>query len=97
MSRKGARVEFFGGLPKSNPYANLNTIRATGCKRRQPCGNLRLSEGGQDLDAPIIIETSLWQLEGISFRAGDPHRGLAIYYAHINLLANSKEFEQIPV
>jgi len=25
MAGKGARVEFFGGLPKSNPFANLNT------------------------------------------------------------------------
>lgn len=25
MAGKGARVEFFGGLPKSNPYATLNT------------------------------------------------------------------------
>jgi len=25
MAAKGARIEFFGGLPKSNPYANLNT------------------------------------------------------------------------
>ena len=54
-------------------------------------------KAAKDLDAPIIIETSRWQLEGISFGAGDPHRGLAIYYAHINLLANSKEFEQTPV
>jgi len=25
MAAKGARIEFFGGLPKSNPYANLHT------------------------------------------------------------------------
>jgi L-iditol 2-dehydrogenase len=25
MAAKGARLEFFGGLPKANPYANLNT------------------------------------------------------------------------
>jgi fructose-bisphosphate aldolase class II len=48
-------------------------------------------------DAPIVIETSLWQLEGISFGAGDGLRGLALYYAHINLLANSEEFRQVPV
>jgi len=51
----------------------------------------------KELDAPIVIETSLWQLEGISFGAGDAKRGLALYYAHINLLANSEEFQQVPV
>jgi L-iditol 2-dehydrogenase len=25
MAGKGARIEFFGGLPKSNPYATLDT------------------------------------------------------------------------
>jgi len=49
------------------------------------------------LDAPIVVETSLWQLEGISFGAGDARRGLALYHAHLNLLANSVEFRQIPV
>ena len=51
----------------------------------------------KELDAPIILETSLWQLEGISFGAGDPIRGLALYCAHINLVANSEEFIDIPV
>jgi len=51
----------------------------------------------RELDAPIVIETSLWQLEGISFGAGDARRGLALYHAHLNLLANSEEFRQTPV
>ena len=51
----------------------------------------------KQLGAPIVIETSLWQQEGISFGAGDATRGLALYYAHVNLLANSAEFEQVPV
>ncbi|UCF96456.1 MAG: class II fructose-bisphosphate aldolase [Spirochaetaceae bacterium] len=51
----------------------------------------------KELDAAIVIQTSLWQLEGISFGADDALRGLAVYYAHINLLANSKEFHQVPV
>jgi fructose-bisphosphate aldolase, class II len=47
--------------------------------------------------APIFIETSMWQLEGISFGAGDPIRGIAQYIAHISLLANSDEFKEVPV
>ena len=51
----------------------------------------------KEMDSPIIIETSIWQLEGISFGAGDPLRGIALYIAHINLLANSEEFRDTPV
>ncbi len=48
-------------------------------------------------NAPVIIETSMWQLEGISFGAGDPVRGMAQYIAHIAILANSEEFKDVPV
>jgi fructose-bisphosphate aldolase class II len=51
----------------------------------------------RNLGAPIMIETSQWQLEGISFGAGDPSRGLALYFAHLSLLAFSEEFVGIPV
>ncbi|MBN2324277.1 MAG: class II fructose-bisphosphate aldolase [Spirochaetes bacterium] len=48
-------------------------------------------------DSPIIIETSLRQLQGISFGAGDPVRGMALYIAHLNILAGSEEFFTVPV
>jgi fructose-bisphosphate aldolase class II len=51
----------------------------------------------RNLGAPIMIETSQWQLEGISFGAGDPGRGLALYFAHLSLLASSEEFAHVPV
>jgi len=51
----------------------------------------------KEAKAPIVIETSMWQLEGISFGAGDPVRGMAQYIAHISLLANSDEFMEVPV
>jgi len=51
----------------------------------------------RSLGAPIMIETSQWQLEGISFGAGDPGRGLALYFAHLSLLASSEEFAEVPV
>ena len=48
-------------------------------------------------DAPIIIETSLWQLTGHSFGAGDPMIGLDRYLAEIATLANSPRFLNVPV
>ncbi len=46
----------------------------------------------RNLGAPVTIQTSLWQLDGTSFGAGDPARLLALYFAHLSLLANSEEF-----
>ncbi len=54
-------------------------------------------KAAKEMDAPIIIETSRWQLEGISFGAGDPIRGIAVCIAQINIFADSKEFREIPV
>jgi fructose-bisphosphate aldolase, class II len=54
-------------------------------------------KAAKEAAAPIIIETSMWQLEGISFGAGNPSLGMAGYIAHIALLANSAEFKDVPV
>ena len=54
-------------------------------------------KAAKESDAPVIVETSMWQLEGISFGAGDPVRGMAQYIAHIAILANSEEFADVPV
>ena len=51
----------------------------------------------RELDAPVIIETSLWQLTGRSFGAGDPTLGIDRYLADLTALANSKEFIGLPV
>ena len=48
-------------------------------------------------DAPIIIETSLWQLTGHSFGAGNPLTGMDCYLAEISVLANSERFRDVPV
>jgi fructose/tagatose bisphosphate aldolase len=48
-------------------------------------------------DAPLIIETSLWQLEGHSYGAGDAIRGLSRYIADLAVLADSPEYRSIPV
>ncbi len=54
-------------------------------------------EAALQVDAPVIIETSLWQLEGYSFGAGDPITGVARYLADLAVMANSKKYENIPV
>ncbi len=47
-------------------------------------------------EGPIIIESSLWQLEGISFGGGDAVLGLGRYIVDTALLANSDEFKDVP-
>ncbi len=54
-------------------------------------------EAARALDAPIIIETSLWQLTGRSFGAGDPVRGLAHYLADVALIAADPAYQDVPV
>lgn len=51
----------------------------------------------RELAAPIIIETSLWQLTGVSFGAGDPCVGIDRYLADIGALANADAFRSTPV
>lgn len=50
-----------------------------------------------ELDAPVIIETSLWQLQGHSFGAGDPLLGIERYVATVAGLANHAHFDAVPV
>jgi fructose/tagatose bisphosphate aldolase len=54
-------------------------------------------EAAREADAPIIIETSLWQLTGRSFGAGDPLLGMARYLAQLSVLAESERYARVPV
>jgi fructose/tagatose bisphosphate aldolase len=54
-------------------------------------------EAARQCDAPIIIETSLWQLIGHSFGSGDPILGLTQYLGFVTTLANSSRFASVPV
>jgi fructose-bisphosphate aldolase, class II len=54
-------------------------------------------EAARECDAPIIIETSLWQLTGRSFGNGDPILGLARYLADLTALAASARYREVPV
>lgn len=54
-------------------------------------------EAASQLNAPVIIESSLWQLEGQSFGAGDAILGLSGYITNLALLANSDRYRHVPV
>ena len=54
-------------------------------------------EAARECEAPIIIETSLWQLTGHSFGAGDALMGMARYLAELTVLANSERYREVPV
>ena len=54
-------------------------------------------EAARQADAPVIIETSLWQIKGHSYGYGDPILGVARYLADLMVLANSERYQHIPV
>lgn len=51
----------------------------------------------KELDAPIIIETSLWQLTGHSWGAGDPVLGMELYIDFLLGKGETEEFAGIPI
>ncbi len=54
-------------------------------------------EAARQCQSPIIIETSLWQLTGHSFGAGDAFLGMTRYLVQIAALARSDRYRDIPV
>jgi fructose-bisphosphate aldolase, class II len=54
-------------------------------------------EAALQVGAPAIIETSLWQLEGRAYGAGDPVLGLARYLADLAVLASGARYGGVPV
>lgn len=54
-------------------------------------------EAAATADAPLIIETSLWQLTGRSFGADDAILGMTRYLLELAALAHSERFQGIPV
>ena len=51
----------------------------------------------RNCDAPIIIETSLWQLTGHSFGAGNAFLGIDRYLVELKTLAEHDRFRKVPV
>jgi fructose/tagatose bisphosphate aldolase len=62
-----------------------------------PACVLDVLEAASGCDSPIMIETSLWQLKGRSFGAGDAFLGLARYRADLEVLAAHPRFKSVPV
>lgn len=54
-------------------------------------------EAALQCDAPIIIETSLWQIKGHSYGMGDPVLGVGRYLADLAVLAYTEKYKNIPV
>lgn len=48
-------------------------------------------------NAPVIVETSLWQLTGRSYGAGDALLGVARYASDLRALAGSPRYRGVPV
>ena len=74
-----------------NQYAIL-AINADSHAAIQDC-----LEAALQMDAPVIIESSLWQLKGRSFGAGDSILGMSRYISTLAVLANSDRYKNIPV
>jgi len=62
-----------------------------------PAAVIDCLEAARECDAPIIIETSLWQLMGRSFGHGDAALGMARYLAELTVLAASERYRDVPV
>jgi fructose-bisphosphate aldolase, class II len=54
-------------------------------------------EAARQANAPVIIETSLWQLMGHSFGAGDAWLGMKRFIAQLEIMTQSQRFAKIPV
>jgi fructose-bisphosphate aldolase, class II len=54
-------------------------------------------EAARHVNAPIIVETSLWQLTSHSFGMNDPRLGMKRFLTHLELLANDARYATIPV
>jgi fructose/tagatose bisphosphate aldolase len=89
LSPTQARALFQDALEKSYAILAINAD--------SPAALTDGLEAARLSDSPIIIETSLWQLKGHSFGAGDAHLGLARYIADLNVLANSAKYADVPV
>ncbi|HAB19927.1 MAG TPA: class II fructose-bisphosphate aldolase [Verrucomicrobiota bacterium] len=62
-----------------------------------PAAITDLLEAARQCASPIIVETSLWQLTGHSFGAGDAALGMARYLVQLALLAEAERFREVPV
>ncbi len=62
-----------------------------------PAAIIDCLEAAKAADAPVIIESSLWQLSSHSFGHGDAVRGLARFASMVQLYAQSEAYKDVPV
>jgi fructose/tagatose bisphosphate aldolase len=62
-----------------------------------PAAIVDVLEAARQCDAPVLIETSLWQLTGHSFGFGDPILGLRQYLVYLRTLAESTRYAHLRV
>jgi fructose-bisphosphate aldolase, class II len=78
-------------------HAVANSYAVLAVNADSPAAITDCLQVAKELDAPIIIETSLWQLTGHSFGAGNPITGIDRYMGSLFVMADSDEFESVPV
>ncbi len=78
-------------------HANLNNYAILAVNADSSAAITDCLVAAERCDAPIIIETSLWQLTGHSFGVGDPLLGMDRYLADLEALANCERFKNVPV
>ena len=78
-------------------YAARERFAILAVNADSPSAILDCLQAAQLSDAPLIIETSLWQLTGRSFGDGDPILGMTRYLTDLAVLANSPRFHPIPI
>ncbi len=78
-------------------HAVTNQYAVLAANADSPAAVMDCLLAARECDAPIIIETSLWQLKGHSYGCGNAILGLDRYLADLRLLANSEMFSEVPV
>ena len=84
-----ARAQFADALARGYAILAINAD--------SPAAVTDCLEAARQASAPIIIETSLWQLTGHSFGVGDAVRGLVRYLVQLSALANADPYREVPV
>lgn len=78
-------------------YATKQQFAILAVNADSPAAVLDTLEAARSQNAPVIVETSLWQLTGHSFGCGDPHVGIARYLTDLAVWAHSDRYRDTPV
>jgi fructose-bisphosphate aldolase, class II len=76
---------------KANQYAIL-AVNADSPAAINDC-----LEAAKSVNAPIMVETSLWQLTSHSFGMGDPWLGMKRFMTQLEIMTNDVRYADIPV